>query len=95
MDGTATRDIESDDVIDEARYLSDINYRRRVHQDLQIEGDEPIDLSPHSEEDLAFNGADYPSDEAATEALKKFLDDILAEVLNEIAAEGRAHSARP
>lgn len=94
MGSTEATALSEDDVIDEARYLNDLEYRRKIHEDLEIEGDEPMDLSFAEDEDLAFDGGDYPTEEAAAEALKKFIDDIFKEVLDEIAAEGGIHAAR-
>jgi hypothetical protein len=85
MDGTAACDLRPDDVIDEVRYLNDLEYRRSVHEDLEIEGDEPIDLSSHPDADLVFD---------SMEALSKFMDDMLEEVLRDIATGNRAHTPR-
>jgi hypothetical protein len=86
MDETATCEAGLDSAIDEVRYLNDLAYRRRIHEDLEIEGDEPMDLSLHPEGDLVLD---------SDEALRQFMDDILREVLDEIAAESRVHTASP
>jgi hypothetical protein len=77
MNGTATREPGPNDIIDEVRYLNDLGYRRRIHADLEIEGDEPIDLGPPSDEDLVFE---------SMEAVGKFLDDLLEEALRDRAS---------
>jgi len=86
MDGSASLEVGHDDAIDEVRYVNDLEYRRRVHEDLGIEGDEPIDLSLHPDDEIVLD---------SDESLRQFMDDILREVLDGIAAESRVHAACP
>jgi hypothetical protein len=96
MDG-GSFEADGIEVIDVARYKSDLNYRRRIHEDLQIAGDDtPIDLDFEEDgEEPAFNSADYPTEEAVREAMRKFMDDILEEVRRDAAARNRVPAARP
>ena len=99
--------LEPDDVeieVDTDLYKHDANYRLEIHEKLQIaEGQEDLDWDYicASEEELrargekpAFSSADYPTDEAASEALRKFIDDIWEEVLREREANNRPGAAR-
>jgi hypothetical protein len=95
MDGTLF-DADPAKEIDVGRYKADRDYRRQVHEDLEIaDDDDLLDLEPDSEdEELAFNSGDYPTDEAAQEALSKWMNGILKEVLDELAAENSVQTAR-
>ena len=95
MDG-GSFEAEAIEEIDVERYKSDLNYRRRIHEDLQIAGDDtPIDLDFEEDgEELAFNSADYPTEEAAMEGLRKLLRGILEEVRRDAAAEDQLQAAR-
>ena len=78
--------IGPDDVathVDTERYKLDAEYRRRIHQELEIADDEPDldwDYICATDEELAargekplFSTADYPTEEAAVAALESFL----------------------
>src|SRR5688572_1775084 len=91
--------IDQDDVaaeVDTERYKRDCNYRERIHEALDIaEGQEDLDwdyicsteaeLAARGEKPI-FSTADYPTQEAATEALKLFLNRLFAETRDEAAA---------
>jgi hypothetical protein len=96
MDG-GSFEADSIEEIDVDRYKNDLNYRRRIHEDLQIAGDDtPIDLDFEEDgEELAFNSADYPTEEAAWEALRKLMKGILEEVRRDAAARNRVQVASP
>ena len=83
--------------VDTERYKLDASYRKQIHEEMEIaewEEDLHWDHICATEEELAargekpaFSTADYPTEEAAMEALDKFLDDALEEALREAAAE--------
>lgn len=72
--------------VDTDRYKVDAEYRRRIHEQLEIAEGEPDldwDFICASEEELAargqkslFSTADYPTEEAAMEALESFLHSL-------------------
>ena len=88
--------------IDTERYKLDAAYRKQIHEEMEIaEWEEPLDWDHicATEEELeargekaAFDSGDYPNDEAAMEALGKFLDEILEEALHDAAAENKAYA---
>jgi hypothetical protein len=81
----------SDLDVDTDLYKTDIQYRRQIHEKLQLPPDlEPLDWDfiCASDEELQAMGAkpiydsnDYPTEEAAQEALRKLLEDFGAEPL--------------
>jgi hypothetical protein len=101
---TVTRDEDNVDVeVDTERYKLDANYKRHIHEQLNWadnQKDLDWDYLCATEEELdamgekpVFDSDDYPTHEAAMEALDKLLQDILEEVKREVAAENRALSA--
>ena len=104
MDDTTTSAADVAIEVDTERYKCDSDYRRQIHEELEIaEGQEDLDWDYlfATEEELeargekaVFNSGDYPTEEAGMEALGKFLDDILEEVLRETAAENQAAATR-
>ena len=105
MDVVASSVIDDGFEVDAQRYKVDLDYRRRIHADLDFAEDgEPPDSYDifATDEELAaaaeapiFSSGNYPTDEAAMAALNKLLDDILEGVLREVAAENRLATARP
>jgi hypothetical protein len=69
--------------VDVDRYKLDASYRRQIHEQLEIADGQPDldwDFICATEEELAargekplFSTADYPTEEAASEALETFL----------------------
>jgi hypothetical protein len=69
--------------VDVDRYKVDADYRREIHEQLEIADGQPDldwDYICATEEELAargekpiFSTADYPTEEAASEALERFL----------------------
>jgi hypothetical protein len=90
--------------VDVQRYERDADYRSEIHEKLQIEdwqGPLDWDYLFASVEELramgqkpAFDSGDYPNEEAVTDALDKFLDDIWKEVLREREAKNRVGAVR-
>ena len=81
--------IGPDDVathVDTDRYKRDAEYRRSIHEQLEIAEGQPDldwDYLCATEEELAargekplFSSADYPTEEAAMEALESFLHSL-------------------
>jgi hypothetical protein len=83
--------------VDTERYKLDAAYREKIHEEMEIaEWEEPLDWDHicATEEELeargekaAFDSRDYPTEEAAMEALRKFLDDIFEEVARDTSLE--------
>ena len=82
--------------VDTERYEREADYRRHIHQDLDIaEGQEALDWDYicATEEELAARGerpifttADYPTEEAASEALRHFIHALFERIRRESAA---------
>jgi hypothetical protein len=91
--------IDQDDIaveVDTERYRCDCDYRKQIHEALDIaDGQEDLDwdyicateseLAARGEKPI-FSTADYPTEEAAAEALKRFLNRLFAETRDEAAA---------
>jgi hypothetical protein len=93
MDG-GSFEADSIEEIDVERYKNDLNYRRRIHEDLEIaDDDDLLDLEDTGEKPI-FDSGDYPTEEAAMEAMDKFMKDVLEEALRDVAAENRVRAAR-
>ena len=106
MDDMAALAVDEAFEVDPRRYKTDLEYRFRVHADLDFAEGEKEVMDRNSlfatDEELAaagesplFSSDDYPTEEAAMAALDNLLDDILKGALREVAAENRIAAARP
>ncbi len=105
MDDMAASAVDEAFEVDAQRYKADLEYRRRVHADMDFaEGEDRLGWNSlfATDEELAaagespiFSSGDYPTEEAAMAALEKLLDDILEGTLREVAAKNRLAAARP
>ena len=102
MIATITDQFGGEIEVDTERYKLDARYRKQINDEMEIaewEEDLNWDHICATEEELAargekpaFSSADYPTEQAATIAFDKFLDDALEEALREAAAKIRVYA---